>query len=659
MQSLWNDTEAAQFTDDLAQRVYTSRLLGSDPALVMHGGGNTSVKSTRTNIFEETEDVLSVKGSGWDLATITAAGFAPVQLPYLLRLAQLEQLSDTAMARELRTATLDPAAPAPSVEAILHALLPYKFVDHTHADAVVTLTNTPHGLEYAREVYGDAVVYIPYIMPGFELARYCAEVFPQQASQQTIGMLLMNHGMFSFGDTARTAYERMLDLVSRAEAFLQQRGAWHVAWATAADAAPDRPLRTEIATLRRAVADVAGFPLLLRSHRDTQGLGFAQLADVGMLAGQGPLTPDHIIRTKRVPMIGRDVQAYAEAYTRYFETHAPLVAQPLTMLDAAPRVVLDPELGLCTLGRRASEVAIVADIYRHTIDSIMRATRLERWQALPQADLFRVEYWDLEQAKLKRQGSPPPFAGEVALVTGAASGIGKACAAALLAQGAAVVGLDIDPAIQACFSQPDWLGIVGDVTDAAAIEAALETAVQHFGGLDILILNAGIFPHSQRIAELDLATWQRVQQVNLEANVVLLREAYPLLKLALRGGRVVVIGTRNVPAPGVGAAAYSASKAALTQLARIAALEWGRDNIRVNMLHPDAVFDTGIWSDAVLESRAASYGISVAEYKRRNVLQTEVTSAEVGALAAALCSPLFARTTGAQIPIDGGNERVI
>ncbi len=659
MQSLWNDTEAAQFTDDLGQRVYTSRLLGSDPALVMHGGGNTSVKSTLVNIFGETEDVLYVKGSGWDLATIAAAGFAPVQLPYLLRLAQLDQLSDAAMARELRKATLDPAAPAPSVEAILHALLPYKFVDHTHADAVVTLTNTPHGFEYAREVYGDAVVYIPYIMPGFELARYCAEVFPQQASHQTIGMLLLNHGMFSFGDTARTAYERMLDLVSRAEAFLQQRGAWQITWGAAADAAPDRPLRTELATLRRAVAEVAGVPLLLRSHRDAQGLGFARLADVAMLAGQGPLTPDHIIRTKRVPMIGRDVHAYAEAYTRYFETHASLVAQPLTMLDAAPRVVLDPELGLCTLGRQASEVAIVADIYRHTIDSIMRATRLERWQALPQADLFRVEYWDLEQAKLKRQGSPPPFAGEIALVTGAASGIGKACAAALLAQGAAVVGLDRDPAIQTCFSQPDWLGMVCDVTDPAAIEAALETAGQHFGGLDMLILNAGIFPPSQRIAELDLATWHRVQQVNLDANVVLLREAYPLLKLALRGGRVVVIGTRNVPAPGVGAAAYSASKAALTQLARIAALEWGRDNIRVNMLHPDAVFDTGIWSAAVLESRAASYGMSVEQYKRRNVLQTEVTSAEVGALAAALCSPVFARTTGAQIPIDGGNERVI
>ncbi len=656
MQSLWNDTDAAQWHGDLGQRVYTSRLLGQDASLVMHGGGNTSVKTTLLTIFGEAQEVLYVKGSGWDLATIEPAGFAPVQMQHLLRLATLPTLSDTAMAHELRRATLDPAAPAPSVEAILHAILPYKFVDHTHADAVVTITNTPGGLEAVRRVYGEAVVYIPYIMPGFELARYCATAFAQQRTPHTIGMVLLNHGIFSFGDTARQAYERMIDLVSRAEQFLQQHGAWQI---SLPDTPPARPLRHEIAELRRAVSAVAGIPLLLHSQRDALALGFARHPQVDTLATQGPLTPDHIIRTKRLPLIGRDVQAYAAAYTDYFRTHAASAPQPLTMLDPAPRVILDPELGMCAIGRQAKDVAIVSDIYRHTMESILRASLLEAWQALPPAELFRVEYWELEQAKLKRQGTPPPFAGEVALVTGAASGIGKATAAALLAQGAAVVGLDIDRQIRDTFSRPDWLGLVCDVTDAAALDAALEQAVSRFGGLDMLVLNAGIFPQSQHIADMDSDTWRQVQQINLDANVVLLREAYPLLKIAPRGGRVVVIGSRNVPAPGRGAAAYSASKAALTQLARIAALEWGSDNIRVNTVHPDAVFDTGIWSDEVLQSRAASYGMSVAQYKRRNLLQQEVSSRAVGALVAALCGDLFAYTTGAQIPIDGGNERVI
>jgi NAD(P)-dependent dehydrogenase (short-subunit alcohol dehydrogenase family) len=314
---------------------------------------------------------------------------------------------------------------------------------------------------------------------------------------------------------------------------------------------------------------------------------------------------------------------------------------------------------MATVGRTAKDAAIVADIYRHTIEIILRATALEAYQALPAQDLFEVEYWELEQAKLRKQGNPPPFAGEVALVTGAASGIGRACVEAFLARGAAVVGLDIDPAITQLPARPDFQGLQCDVTDGAALEAALEVAVRAFGGLDMLVLNAGIFPASRRIADLSSAEWQRTMRVNLDANLVLLREAHPLLKLAPRGGRVAVIGSKNVPAPGPGAAAYSASKAALNQLARVAALEWGADGIRVNTLHPNAVFDTGIWTEEVLRARAENYGLSVEEYKRNNVLGVEVTSRDVAELAAEVCGPRFARVTGAQIPVDGGNERVI
>lgn len=388
-------------------------------------------------------------------------------------------------------------------------------------------------------------------------------------------------------------------------------------------------------------------------------MNFVRRSDIDIISQQGPATPDHVIRTKRVPMIGRDVEKYSREYKKYFDEHAAGLSQKLTMLDGAPRVILDEELGLITLGRTAVDAAIAEDIFRHTIEIITRAELLGGYHALPPVDLFEVEYWDLEQAKLKRQGAPKIFAGEIALVTGAASGIGKACVASLLARGAAVVGLDLNAAITRLHHRKDFLGIPCDVADETALMDTLEKTAQRFGGLDMLILNAGIFPASQQIAAISGAEWTKVMRVNLDANLVLMHLAHPLLKLAPRRGRVVVIGSKNVPAPGPGAGAYSASKAALTQLARVAALEWGVDGIRVNILHPNAVFDTGIWTEEVLQQRALSYGLTVEQYKSNNVLHVEVTSHDVAELAAEMCGPLFARTTGAQVPVDGGNDRVI
>ena len=657
MHSLWNDDEARDYPGDLGQRVYSSRLLGRDKTLVLHGGGNTSVKIRETNLLGDEEDILYVKGSGWDLEFIEAGGFAPVRMAHLLRLAELPLLSDPQMVNELRTHMTDAAAPTPSVEAILHAILPYTYVDHTHADAVVTLCNTPGGEQRIRALYGDRVVVIPYIMPGFDLARLCAELFPRERNERTIGMVLMNHGVFSFGDTARESYERMIELVSLAEAELQARDAWTLDWDPAVR--QTGPLRLELAGLRRRLSDMIGAPVILHSTRDDQALAFAQRADLADIALQGPATPDHVIRTKRVPLLGRDLDAYADAYRRYFEEHAPQAREPKTMLDAAPRVILDPAFGLSTVGRSAQDACIVRDIYRHTIDIIARATRLERYQALPARDYFDVEYWDLEQAKLRKAGTAPPFTGEVVLITGAASGIGRACVDAFLARGAAVVGLDIAPAIARVSDRPAYLGLVCDVAEPAELETALERAVQQFGGLDMLVLNAGVFPGGRPITELETREWERVLRVNLDANLALLRLAHPLLKLAPRSGRVAMIGSKNVAAPGPGAAAYSASKAALTQLMRVAALEWAADGIRLNALHPDAVFDTGIWTQEVLEARAAHYGLTVEQYKRRNLLKTEIHARDVAELAAELCGPLFAKTTAAQIPVDGGDARVV
>ena len=654
MKSLWNDQEALEYQGDLALRVYTSRLLGRDPSLVLHGGGNTSVKIREKNLLGEEEDILYVKGSGWDLATIEQAGFSPVRMKHLLKLAKLPSLSDPEMVNELKTQMTCATAPSPSVETILHATLPYKYVDHTHADAIVSVTNTANGLERIKAIYGDSVVIIPYVMPGFDLARVCGEKFAREAGENTIGMVLMNHGIFSFGNTAKESYERMIELVGRAEDYLHKHGAY--AKPVELKVVAEKSLPHNIANLLYELSASAGFPVIMTSHRDAKSMAFARREDLEIISQQGPATPDHVIRTKRIPMLGRDVQAYTEAYQSYFNAYS---SAGQTMLDPIPRVILDPELGICTIGRNAKQAGIVADIYDHTIDVIEAATNLGGYQALSPQDIFEVEYWDLEQAKLRKGSKPPVFNGEIALVTGAASGIGKACVESLLKRGAAVVGLDINADIEQLYSRPDFYGITCDLTDERGVTKALEKAMEQFGGLDILILNAGIFVADCPIDSLSSEQWRKVMTINLDANLVLMRECHPYLKLAPQSGRVVVIGSKNVPAPGPGAAAYSASKAALNQLVRVAALEWGKDGIRINSLHPNAVFDTGIWTEEVLHARAQYYGVTVEEYKRKNILKVEVTSHSVAELAAEMCSSLFANTTAAQIPVDGGNERVI
>ena len=657
MQNLWNASDAKQCKTDLELRVYTSRLLGQNTNLVLHGGGNTSVKMLEKDLFGDDFELLYVKGSGWDLGTIQVAGFAPVRMNELLKLAKLEKLSDTQMARALRVATVDPSAPAPSVEAILHAILPFKFVDHTHTDALVTVMNTPSGLARVREIYGDEVVVLPYVMPGFDLAKRCVKDFPKLVTAKTRGMVLMNHGLFTFSDSAQESYEKMIELVTRGEKYLEKKRAWKIP--ASKPVAVAASIRLELAKLRNEISSLIGQPVILRSNQESDCLAFAQREDISKIATRGPATPDHVIRTKRIPMIGCDLKKYSSAYRKDFERFAKKSGRDLTMLDPAPRIILDPKLGLISVGKSSSDAGMSEDIYRHTIQIISRAEQLESWRALPATAIFEMEYWDLEQAKLRNSGSSPEFLGEIALVTGAASGIGKACVEAMMKRGASVIGLDLNPSIMRTFSRPDYLGIVCDITDENALRAALEAGVRRFGGLDMIVLNAGIFPSSRLIQDLDLQTWQKVMRVNLDANLSLMRETHPLLKLAPNGGRVAVIASKNVPAPGPGAAAYSASKAALTQLSRVAALEWGADKIRVNVLHPNAVFDTGIWTAEVLEKRAKSYGLSVEAYKTNNILRTEVSSHDVAELAAELCGPVFAKTTGAQIAIDGGNDRVI
>ncbi|HEU4644319.1 MAG TPA: bifunctional aldolase/short-chain dehydrogenase [Burkholderiales bacterium] len=656
MKSLWDDAEAAKFSGPLGPRVYTSRLLGRDKSLVLHGGGNTSVKLREQNLFGDEQDILYVKGSGWDLETIEPQGFTPLPLAYMRRLTTLERLSDPQMVSELGTHCLRAGAPAPSVETLLHALLPHKYVDHTHADAMLSISNAPDGEKRVRDIYGDRVVVIPYIMAGFDLASYCAREYPRQATQRTVGMMLLSHGVFSFAEDAREAYELMIELVSMAEKYLAAQKAWSIGLPPASPAAFKRE---EAAKLRQDVSNAAGLPMLCRCNDSPRFLGFARHPDVARISQGGPATPDHVIRTKPRPMLGRDTGAFGLDYREYFAAHAKQAKETKTMLDPAPRMALDPDLGFAAFGRSAKDTRIIEELYEHTIDVILRAEALGGWRALEDRHTFDIEYWDLEQAKLRKSGSPPPFAGEIAVVTGAASGIGKACAESFLKRGAAVVGLDRNPAIGELFKRPDFLGLPCDLTDVEAVQAAMDAAVKRFGGVDMLVLNAGIFPSSQAVKDIDPGMWKSAMTANVEASLLVMQACHALLRLTPRGGRVVVIGSKNVPAPGMGAGAYSASKAALNQLARVAALEWAKDGIRINTIHPNAVYDTALWTEEVLASRAKAYNLTVEQYKKNNLLKTEVSSKDVAEMAAEMCGPLFAKTTAAQVPVDGGTEKLV
>ncbi len=656
MKSLWDEKEFTSCGEHpLDQRVYTTRLIGRETDLVIHGGGNTSVKADVKNVFGDTEETLYVTGSGVGLDRIDRTGFSPVRLDVLRRIAEMEEMTDAEMVRLMRSATFDSTAPNPSVEAVLHAIIPFKYVDHTHADAVVTVTNTDKGMERVGQIYGDRMFIVPYVMPGFQLAREIFQMTRDINWEQVEGMILLNHGVFTFGNDATTSYMRMIQIVTVAEDYLDKRASVE----TPDNVTPGEDL-VDLAALRRAVSEEREGAVIARMDAGPTAVHFASMLNVEELASRGPLTPDHVTWTKRVPMIfdspaAESVSRFVGEYREYFDRNTD---GTLTCLDPAPRWAVWPDHGIVSFGRSWRETTIVSDIVSHTVRAIQRGEGLGGWRPLQEEDIFDVEYWELQQAKLSRLGVTPEFGGKVAVVTGGASGIGRACVEVFNEKGAAVLALDIDPTVTEMFDADDVWGLECDITDPDAVIRSVESAVRHFGGFDILVSNAGIFTASETISEMSADNWSQSIDVNLTGHRHVLKACIPFLELGVDPA-VVVVGSKNVPAPGKGAAAYSVAKAGLTQLARVAALELGPRGVRVNTIHPDHIFDTGIWTEEVLEGRAKHYGMTVEDYKTRNLLKVEIVSRDVAELVCALAGGAFSRTTGAQVPIDGGNDRVI
>lgn len=650
MRNLWDDAEAAKAKTGLDLRAYSSRLIGSDPSLVLHGGGNTSYKGEVTDRFGDRRPVVWVKASGFDLGKMGVEGFTALDLSAVARLAELDSLSDAGMVAEVKRARLDPSAAAASIEAIVHALIPYTYVDHSHADGVLTLSNGGGG-DLLRKVYGDRILILPYVKPGFDLARQVRAAINAGDLDRHDAIMLEHHGVFTWGQTARESYDRMIAVCSVAEAWIAEN------IATPAEVHTPQTDPLTIATIRGLVSRLARRAVV---SLPAAAVPAAEVAALAESARNGTLTPEHVIHNKPFPaVIGDDAAAGLEAFAADYRAYVARANDPgLVPLPPYPHWAILPDGSVRSFGPTLARARISADVAAANVRALRLAAKIGRWQALTESEQRDLEYWELEQAKLKGQGAPPPLAGKVAVVSGAASGIGRASAEALRDKGAVVVGLDVDPLIREHMNRPGYDSHLADLTSDEAVSSALREIVASYGGLDIVVSNVGIFRTGAPIESLADDVWDATLAVNLTSHRRLLKHAVPYLRHGV-GPSVVFIGSRNVAAPGAGAAAYSVSKAGLTQLMRVAALELAREGITVNAVHPDAVFDTRLWTEEALKTSAARYGITVAEYKARNLMRVEIRSEDVARAVVALVDGTFARTTGAQIPVDGGNDRVI
>ncbi|MEZ4428607.1 MAG: bifunctional aldolase/short-chain dehydrogenase [Nannocystaceae bacterium] len=675
MDSAWSEAEAraavSRYTrapgvnEDLALRVYSSRLIGAAPGLVLHGGGNTSVKTRLQDDLGDAVDVLCVKGSGWDLGRIEPQGFPAIRLESLGRLRGLSSLSDEAMVNAARTRMLDAQAPNPSVETLLHAFLPHKFIDHSHADAILAVVDQPEAAARCRDVFGERLAIVPYIMPGFALAKLAAEV--AEAHPDCEGLLLLQHGLFTFGATARESYERHIAAVTQAEDFVaRRRGRVALPAAPARDPAD---LRALAPTLRGRLGEGAR-RYVLHWRRGEAIDRFVDDPAVASLSQRGPVTPDHVIRTKQRPLLLwapgegpdlRDAAALAQViearladyrarYRAYFARQVADKGVTRVALDPDPRVILIPGVGLVTAGESEAAARVAADLYERTIQVIDDAEVIGAYQALPDGDIFDMEYWSLEQAKLGKQAKRP-LAGQVVYVSGAARGIGLATARAFVAQGAHLFLADRDDAaLQGVARELGCPFMQVDVRDGAAIEASVDAAVERFGGLDGIVSNAGVAPQGP-IAGSTAALVESVD-VNLLGHQRLAAAAVRVMMAQGTGGFLLFNASKAALNPGASFGPYAVAKAALVALMRQYALEGAAAGIRSNAVNADRV-RTALLPPDVVGQRAKARGLSPDDYFKANLLAREVTAEDVADAFVWLAKA--ASTTGAIVPVDGGN----
>jgi rhamnose utilization protein RhaD (predicted bifunctional aldolase and dehydrogenase)/NAD(P)-dependent dehydrogenase (short-subunit alcohol dehydrogenase family) len=676
IQNLWSDADATEYiarynNPDVGLRIYTSRLLGQERRLVLHGGGNISVKTTELDLFGTETAVLRVKGSGWDLAAIEPVGLPGVRLEPVLKLEQLEQLSDEAMVNYLRGCLMDSSAPTPSVETLLHAFLPHKYIDHSHALDVLALVDQQEGENIAHQVFGNRVGYVPYIMPGFSLAKVAVREYCR--NQQVEGLVLMKHGLFTFGETAKESYTRTIDLNNLAAAFVQKNRRAPVFisrfWekkeiARMADIAPI--LRGCLANARQ---NTSATRWILDFRCSDQILEFVNGQYAADYAGRGMITPDHLIRTKNAPLIlpfpendalpefrretAGAIAEYIQSYRNYFDRNNSQLEKSKLMLDPIPRVALIPACGIFGIGKSAKEAAIVADIAETWIETVTAAESIGRFSSLDESHQFAMEYWSLEQAKL-RTLSEPRLSRQVVLITGGAGTIGSAIARAFAQEGAEIAVADLDgekAGETARTIKATGFGAACDVANADSVRVFFDRVCERFGGVDVVVSNAGAaWPGPISTISDDLL--RRSFELNFFAHQLVAQNAVRVMRWQETGGAILFNISKQAINPGPNFGAYGIPKAATLSLVRQYALEHGRDKIRVNAVNADRI-RSGLLTTDMIRSRAQSRGVTEKDYMSGNLLGCEVTAEDVAQ--AFVHHALALKTTGDVTTVDGGN----
>jgi rhamnose utilization protein RhaD (predicted bifunctional aldolase and dehydrogenase)/NAD(P)-dependent dehydrogenase (short-subunit alcohol dehydrogenase family) len=679
MKSAWNERDANTAVErygkvgvapDLALRVYSTRLIGANPKLVLHGGGNTSLKAKARDLAGRNVDALYVKGSGWDMGTIEPAGLPAVRLDDLRKLRALDAMSDDDMARAQRAFLIDPLAPSPSVEMLLHAFVPAKYVDHSHATAVLSLIDQPNAQDLCAEVYDGRLGFVPYLMPGFGLAKKAAAVFEQNPGVE--GLILDKHGIFTFGNDARESYERMIELVTLAEQRLAKGRKAVFASAALPNAIAGirdvAPILRGACALRDAFGEGAHQRQVLAFRANDAILNFLNGREFSRYALAGVLTPDHVIRIKPWPLIlpapeagklddfkraaNETAQEFIAEYRDYFaRNHA---RQPgAQMLDPLPRLALVPGLGLFGMGASAKDAKVAADVAEAAIEGITDAEAIGRFTPIGEQDMFDCEYWPLELAKLGAREALP-LAGQVAVITGAGGAIGAATARAFASAGAEVALLDLDPAAaqaQAAEIGGAALAVHCDVTNAKSVAAAFEATVAAFGGVDIAISNAGA-AWQGRIGEVDEATLRQSFELNFFAHQKVAQAAVGIMLKQATGGCLLFNVSKQAVNPGPNFGPYGLPKAATLFLVRQYALDYGAEGIRANAVNADRI-RSGLLTADFIKERAHARGLTEKAYMSGNLLGREVTADDVAQ--AFLAQALALKTTADVTTVDGGN----